>query len=243
MTQVATRPTLRVESSGRWVRGFVGNTAVVDSKHVKVVYGARRLATYFFPTSDVRMDLLTKSSVADTGDQRWTLSLNGKTIEDIAWTVPDGDELRDLIAFEWRKIERWYEEDEEVFVHPRDPYHRVDVMQSSRNIRVVIDGETVAETNQPRLLFETGIRTRYYIPKVDVRMELLTPTATSTSCPYKGNAVYWTAHVNGKDYSDIVWSYPFTTPECPKIQNLLSFYNEKVDIYVDGELEPKPNTR
>lgn len=239
MTQVATRPTLRVEHSGRWVRGYIGNTAIIDSKRVAVVYGARRSATYFFPISDVRMDLLTPSTLADNGEQRWTLSLDGRTVQDIAWTVPSSTELKDYIAFEWPKIERWYEEDEEVFVRPRDPYHRVDVMNSSRHIKVVIDGQVVAETRQPRLLFETGVRTRYYIPKVDVRMDLLEPTATSTACPYKGNAVYWSARVEDNVYPDIVWSYPFPTLESAKIQNMLSFYNEKVDIYVDGELEKK----
>ena len=238
MTQTAQRPVLRVESSGRWVRGFVGKTAVIDSKHVHVVYGVRRSATYFFPTSDVRMDLLRQSKL-DKGEQRWSLTLDGRTIDDIAWTSPDNVELKDLIAFEWPKVERWYEEDDEVFVRPRDPYHRVDVMNSSRRIRVEIDGQVVAESEQPRLLFETGIRTRYYIPKVDVRMDLLEPTPTTTACPYKGNAVYWTARIGDKTYPDIVWSYPFPTLESAKIQNMLSFYNEKVDIYVDGELEKK----
>jgi uncharacterized protein (DUF427 family) len=239
MTQLAARPALRVESTGRWVRGYIGSTAVVDSKHVIVVYGARRTATYFFPASDVRKDLLSPSTVGDNGDQRWTLSLDGRTVEDIAWTLPSNDELKDYIAFEWRKVERWYEEDDEVFVHPRDPYHRVDVMNSSRHIKVVIDGQVVAETRQPRLLFETGIRTRYYIPKVDVRMDLLEPTPKSTACPYKGNAVYWSARIGDQVYPDIVWAYPFPTLESAKVQNMLSFYNEKVDIYVDGELEKR----
>ena len=126
-----------------------------------------------------------------------------------------------------------------MFVHPRDPYHRVDVMNSSRHIKVVIDGQVVAETKQPRLLFETGLRTRYYIPKVDVRMDLLESTPTSTACPYKGNAVYWAPRMGDKTFADIVWSYPFPTLESAKIQNMLAFYNEKVDIYVDGELEQK----
>jgi uncharacterized protein (DUF427 family) len=246
MTQTATRTALRVESSPRWVRGFVGGIAVVDSKRVLAVYGARRLATYFFPTEDVRMDLL-RPAQTQAGEQRWTLDLDGPTIEDIAWTYPADDaeraQLRDYVAFEWRKVETWYEEDDEVFVHPRDPYHRVDVLNSSRHVQVVLGGQVVAETHRPRLLFETGLRTRYYIPKVDVRMDLLEPTETKSSCPYKGNAVYWSAKIDEQVYADIVWGYPFPIPECSKIQNLLSFYNEKVDIYVDGELEAKPAPR
>ena len=248
MTQTATRPAVRVEASPRWVRGFFNGEPIVDSKRVIVVYGARRLATYFFPTDDVRMDLLRPAETQSTpGERRLTLELNGRTIEDIAWTYTDLDgeraQLRDYIAFEWRKVDAWYEEDDEVFVHPRDPYHRVDVLNSSRHVKVVIGGQVVAETRQPRLLFETGLRTRYYIPKVDVRMDLLEPTATVTQCPYKGNATYWSARIGDQVYPDIVWSYPFPIPECTKIANLLSFYNEKTEIYVDGELEQTPARR
>jgi uncharacterized protein (DUF427 family) len=239
---------LRVEASPRWVRGFVNGVPIVDSKRVVVVYGARRLATYFFPTADVRMDALRPAVTQSTpGERRYTLQLDGRTIEDVAWTYVDQDgehaALRDYIAFEWRKIDAWYEEDDEVFVHPRDPYHRVDVLNSSRHVKVVIGGQVVAETRRPRLLFETGIRTRYYIPKVDVRMDLLEPTATVTQCPYKGNATYWSARIGDQVYPDIVWSYPFPIPECSKIQNLLAFYNEKTEIYVDGELEQAPTRR
>ena len=239
---------MRVEPSPRWVRGFVNGVPIVNSKRVVVVYGARRLATYFFPTDDVRMDLLRPVETQSTlGEQRLTLELNGRTIDDIAWTYTDANSeqaaLRGYIAFEWRKVDAWYEEDDEVFVHPRDPYHRVDVLNSSRHIKVVIGGQVVAETDQPRLLFETGLRTRYYIPKVDVRMDLLEPTATITQCPYKGNATYWSARIGDQVYPDIVWSYPFPIPECARIQNLLSFYNEKTEIYVDGELEQAPTRR
>ena len=94
-----------------------------------------------------------------------------------------------------------------------------------------------------RLLFETGLRTRYYIPKIDVRMDLLEQTATVTQCPYKGNAAYWSARIGDQVFTDIVWSYPFPIPESTKIQNLLSFYNEKTEIYVDGELEQAPTRR
>jgi len=98
----------------------------------------------------------------------------------------------------------------------------------------------VAETDRPVLLFETGLPTRYYIPKLDVRMDLLAPTSTVTRCPYKGVASYWTIQVGGKAYPDFVWSYPSPIPELPKIENLLCFYNEKVDLYVDGVLQERP---
>ncbi len=145
--------------------------------------------------------------------------------------------LEGHIALYWNAIDAWFEEDEEVFVHPRDPYTRVDTVHSSRHVRVKVDGQVVAETRRPVLLFETGLRTRYYIPKLDVRMDLLEATSTVTHCPYKGAASYWALRVGGKTYRDFVWSYPRPIPEIPKIEDLLCFYNEKVDLYVDGVLQ------
>jgi uncharacterized protein (DUF427 family) len=134
-------------------------------------------------------------------------------------------------------MDSWFEEDEEVFVHPRDPYSRVDVVSSSRHVRVEIEGQVIAETRRPLLLFETGLPTRHYIPKQDVRMDLLEATDSHTRCPYKGIASYWSLNLDGKTFEDIVWSYPAPIPEIPKIENLLSFYNERVDLYVDGKLQ------
>ena len=156
--------------------------------------------------------------------------------------LPDRADIKGRMAFYWHRMDAWFEEDDEVFVHPRDPYHRVDVLSSSRHVRVAVAGETVADTRRPWLLFETGLPTRYYIPKADVRMDLLVPTDSQTRCPYKGKARYWSARVGDTLEPDIAWSYPFPIPECPKIANLVAFYNERADIWVDGELQPRPKT-
>jgi uncharacterized protein (DUF427 family) len=208
---------------------------VVDSKRVLVVYGLKRTPTYFFPRADVHVELT--AGRHQDGRQLW----DAPGVPDFAVSLvePAQAELDEYVAVEWGKIDAWYEEDEEVFVHPRDPHHRVDVLDSSRHVRILIDGQVMADSHRPRLLFETGLRTRYYLPKMDVRMDLLGPTQTHTACPYKGNAVYWSARVNGQVYEDVVWSYPFPTPECPKIQNLLAFYDEKVEVEVDGEPQPR----
>jgi uncharacterized protein (DUF427 family) len=116
------------------------------------------------------------------------------------------------------------------------------VLRSSRHVRVELAGETVAETRRPRLLFETGLPTRYYIPRVDVRLDLLEPTSTSTQCPYKGIASYWTARVGDRTFDDVAWSYRFPIPECPKIEGLVAFFNERADIWIDEQLQPKPKT-
>jgi uncharacterized protein (DUF427 family) len=137
----------------------------------------------------------------------------------------------------------WFEEDEEVFTHPRNPYTRVDILPSSRHVRVEVDGETIAESTSPRLLFETGLPVRYYLPKTHVRMDLLEHTDTTSHCPYKGEAEWWSVRVGDTLHEDLAWAYPTTLPESQKIAGLIAFYDEKVDVYVDGVLQERPRSR
>jgi uncharacterized protein (DUF427 family) len=247
---VVKRSEIRLEPWPRWVRGEVGGVTAVDSKRVQLLLEPKRLPVYYVPSEDVRMDLLERGDVSDEPTARgpktlWHLTVGDRRVENAAWThdepPPGLEALRDLIAFRWDAMDHWFEEDDEVFVHARDPYHRVDVLRSSRHVRVELHGVTVAETSRPRLLFETNLPTRYYIPRMDVRMEVFTPTDTRTRCPYKGEAVYWTADVDGERFDDVAWSYPTPIPECPKIEGLVAFYNERADIYVDGELQERPS--
>jgi uncharacterized protein (DUF427 family) len=240
---------VHIESSPRRVRAYFDDQVIADSQRVLLVFETKRPPVYWFPTADVRMDLLAlkeqaAAAVADT--VRWRSNAKGKVADNLAWSYaePSGDlaPLMDHIAFYWNAVDAWYEEDEEVFVHPRDPYTRVDTVHSSRLVRVEVDGATVADTKRPVLLFETGLPTRYYIPKLDVRMDLLEPTETVTHCPYKGAASYWNLRLGDTTYKDFVWAYPRPIPEIPKIANLLCFYNEKVDLYVDGLLQERPTT-
>jgi uncharacterized protein (DUF427 family) len=250
---IAPRPRRRIvfEDSPRWVRTVFADTVIADSKRMKLLLEGRSIAVYYFPIEDVRRDLLIQSGFGrrsrTKGDATYfSVRVGDRVAEDACWRYenPPAElaELSGYMAFDWNKMDAWFEEDDEVFVHARHPYHRVDVLNSSRHVRIELDGAVVAETTRPRLLFETGLPTRYYIPKLDVRVDLLEPSDRSTACPYKGTAVYWSARVNGKDFKDIVWSYPTPIPECPKIENLLAFFNERADIYVDGELQEKPNT-
>ena len=238
---------VHIELSPRRVRGYLHDKLIVDSEKVLLVFETKRPPVYWFPTGDVRMDLLAlkePGDVAVSATRRWRSNTGGRVEENLAWSYvkPTGElaPLEGHIAFYWNAIDRWYEEDEEVFVHPRDPYTRVDTVHSSRHVRVEVDGEVVAETNRPVLLYETGLPTRYYIPKLDVRMDLLEATQTVTHCPYKGAASYWSLRVGDKTYRDFVWAYPQPIPEIPKIENLLCFYNEKVDLFVDGVLQERP---
>jgi uncharacterized protein (DUF427 family) len=139
-------------------------------------------------------------------------------------------------------MDAWFEEDEEVFVHPRDPNKRIDILPSSRHVRVLMNGEVIADSHRPWLLFETSLPTRYYLPKVDVRMDLLEPTGKVTACPYKGDAQYWSVRAGAELVPDIAWSYQRPIPESIRIAGAVCFYNEKVDIEVDGVLLDRPHS-
>ena len=239
------------EPTARRVRVEFNGEIIADSRHVMLMRESRYELHYYFPIEDVQMEYLIPTDYTQRSGYRgeavyWTVSVGDRNAENAAWTYPDMREkrpdLRGYVAFVWNVMDAWYEEDEQVFGHARDPYHRIDTLQSSRHIRVEVDGVIVAETTRPYLLFETGLPVRYYIPVEDVRMELLTPTNTETICPYKGFAAYWNVEVNGQVHEDIVWGYPNPISEILKIKDTVSFYNEKVDIYVDEELESKPRT-
>jgi uncharacterized protein (DUF427 family) len=240
------REGVHIERTPRRVRTYFGGDLIADSERVLLVYETRRPPAYWFPIADVRMEHLERKDqpqgMADI--IRWRLLAKDRVAENAAraYANPTGDlaPLEGHLTFYCDQMDAWFEEDEEVFVHPRDPYTRVDTVHSSRQVRVEIDGVILAETHRPILLFETGLPTRYYIPKQDVRMDLLEPTGSVTRCPYKGAARYWSARVRDKLVKDIVWSYPAPIPECPKIENLLSFYNEHVDLYVNGVLQERP---
>ena len=144
------------------------------------------------------------------------------------------------LAFDWDKVDHWFEEDEEVFGHARYPFHRVDLRPSSREVRVLIGGETIALTRQALLLFETGLPTRYYIPPGDVRMEFLSRSRTTSVCPYKGQASYWSARIGDRAVEDAAWCYNEPLPECPRIKGHICFYPERVDrLEVEGETEDR----
>ena len=241
------------EPSPRRVRVAFNGATIADSTGVHLLLETRQLPIYYFPRPDVRTELLTATDYRTFCPYKgtashWTIRVGDRVSENAVWRYPDPNDevaaIADFFAFCWDRVEHWYEEDEEIFVHPRDPYKRVDVVDSSRPVKIVLGGETVAETRRARFLFETRLPTRYYIPSEDVRMDLLAPSDTTTACPYKGRARYWSVRIGDRFYPDIVWSYPQPIPECPKIKGYLCFFNEQVDaILVDGKAVPRPVTK
>ncbi|MGI8305568.1 DUF427 domain-containing protein [Saccharopolyspora hattusasensis] len=155
---------------------------------------------------------------------------------------PDSSAAPDLVRLEWGAMDEWFEEDEPVYVHPRDPYKRVDVLASSRHVTVRICGVVVADSHRPHVLFETGLPPRSYLPLTDVRMDLLRPSNRRTQCPYKGTATYWNAMIDGTEHADIAWTYRTPLPESQKIAGLACFYDERVEITIDGERQEQPRT-
>lgn len=239
-----TRESIRTERSKKRVRAYLGGELVADTTRPALVWEVPYYPTYYFPAEDVRSEVLEPDGgVAHSpsrGDGRtFTVRAGGKEAPGAALRYEDSpiEELRDLIRLDWDAMDSWFEEDEEVFTHPRDPHTRVDILPSSRLVRVELDGVTIAESSSPWLLFETGLPVRYYLPKTHVRMDLLTPTDTVTHCPYKGQAEYWSVRTRETVYEDLAWSYRTPLPESQRIAGLVSFYNDKVDLYVDGVLQ------
>ncbi|ANS63463.1 hypothetical protein SLINC_1239 [Streptomyces lincolnensis] len=240
------------EPSERWVRGVKGEVTVVDSRHPVLVWEPDvPVPLYAFPREEVREDLLRPAKNPPTGAHTgssvfYDLDVDGAVVENAAWTFP-AEDLAGHIAFEWFRhwhsgLDHWYEEEQEIFIHPRDPHKRVDAVPSSRHVQVEVGGMLVADTRKPVLVFETSLPTRYYIPREDVRLDLFVPTDHSTGCPYKGTARYWAWRGEGDVPRNILWSYPAPLPQVAAVQGLLAFYNEAVDITVDGERLPRPVT-
>ena len=244
---------LRMEPIAKRVRTFVGGVAIADSCRVKMMFETARLGVYYFPIADMRTDLLVAGSKVVTSDLKgaatyYSITAGGKTVDDAAWRYLDPPagcpDLAEFIAFHWKLMDAWFEEDDEVFVHARDPYHRIDVLNSSREVRVVVGGQVVAATRRARFLFETGLPVRYYIPREDVRTDLLLPSQTKTACAYKGpTSRYWQASAADGSSRDIAWSYEDPSREVATIAGMVAFFNERVDaICVDGKEMPKTQT-
>jgi len=242
-----------IEKSPRRVRVEFGGETIADSAHTVLLRESDHVPVYYFPRNDVLMDNLSRSEQSTfcpfKGEASyWSVSNGDETVDDAVWSYEtpfeEASGIKDYLAFYWNKMDHWFEEDEEIFVHPRDPYKRVDAISSSRKVEVVLGGETIAESSKATFVFETGMPTRYYLPMDDIRMAVLKRSDTTTRCPYKGIASYWSVEAGGQIFDDIVWSYPEPLEEAPKLKNLLCFFNENVDaILIDGDEQPKGKTK
>ncbi len=238
-----------VESVPRRVRAFLAGRAVFDTTDARYVWENPSYPQFYIPLADVDADALVDEGTSvetSRGDAKRYGIRVGDVDRPSAATVLTAakiDGLDGMVRFSWSAFDAWFEEDERIFVHPRNPYTRVDALRSSRRLRVESKGIVLAETSSPVLCFETGLPTRYYIDRPDVDFTHLVPSATETACPYKGTTSgYWSANVERRIHPDIAWTYDFPTRELQPIAGMIAFYNEKIDLFLDGVALERPHT-
>jgi uncharacterized protein (DUF427 family) len=244
------RGLLRHEPIERRVRAKLGADTIVDSTRAMLLWEPRRVCpSYAVPAEDIAGELATAPATNGhvDGVLHPRIPFAVHTAEGEPVTVADrvgagfrlaDEDLAGYVAFDFEAFD-WYEEDERVNGHPRDPFHRVDVRRSSRPIRIEVDGDAVAETTGARLLFETQLPTRFYLPREDVQAELR-PGGARSYCPYKGEASYWSLEAGGRVLEDIAWTYEEPLPDAVAIKGLVAFWDEQVDVFVDGERRGRP---
>lgn len=243
--------TVTTESCCKRIRVEFNGEIVADTTRAIYLFESRLTPVYYIPLEDVRGDVLERTEHSThcpyKGDAvYWDVVVGDRRAENAVWAYPDPikavPEIAGHAAFYWNKMDRWFEEDEEIFVHARDPRVRVDALPSSRTVQVSLNGETLASSDKAVFVFETGLPARYYLPKEDVSATLV-PSDLSTACPYKGIASYWHVESGGEVHENLVWSYPEPVREAEPVRDLVCFFNEKVDVSVDGELQQRPKTK
>lgn len=237
---------VNVLATPKRIRTWLGDRLIADSRHALTLRANHFLPVYYFPPDDVDQTALRPTDYPveqpDLGRAQlvWDVVIDDDRRDAVAWsytTPPDSvSALAGAIAFDFKRMSRWMEEGEPVLVHPRDPYARVDVLDGDRLIEVMVRGRTVAQSSRTRLLIETHLPVRYYIPKADIDMTLFKPSPLRTRCPYKGEASYWNATIDDVMIENIAWSYEDPLPEVSRIGGLLCFYNDRVDMITrDGD--------
>lgn len=239
------------EPTPKWIRVVFHNKVIAESKRTRLLLPGGP-PYYYFPQDDVRFDLLELTGYAKQTPllgkaSFWTVRDGDRIAENAAWTyvepVSQSIDLSNYITFDWDSMDAWYEEDEEVYIHPHDPHKRIDILESTRHIEVIVLGEKVADTYRPVLLFETGLPVRYYFPVMDVRRDLLIDSDKISGCAYKGKAKYYSVKVRNQVAQDIAWYYQYPALETIKIRGRIAFLNERTDaLYVDGEKQERPKT-
>ncbi len=249
---IASKPAVAFEPTGKWLRVMFAGQIIADSKRAYLMLPGGP-PIYFFPKADVRIDLLQPSDYSKQSSRfgkavYWNIRFGDKVAQNAARTYPELKtpelDFNNYVTFDWEKVDAWFEEAEQVYIHPHDPHHRIDILQSTRHVEVIVGGEKVADSHRPTLLFETGLPTRYYLPKLDVRMDVMIPSDSVTGCAYKGKANYYSVKIGDKLIPNIAWYYTYPSLEAAKIAGMIAFYNERVDkLIVDGEEQPRPKTQ
>ncbi len=237
--------TLELVALHQRIRARFGGRVVADTRAATLLREAGHLPVLYLPRGDVAPDALAPSATSTRcprkGDARyWHLRAGERIVEDAVWAYPEPlagvEPLAAYVAFRFEALDAWFEEDEPLEPHPRDPYHRIDALRSGRHVHVELAGETLADTRRPVMLLETDLPPRYYLPLTDTALERLRPSRTRTACPYKGHARYHHVEAGGQLHRDVAWSYPFPRSAASRLADLVSFDPARVDVLtVDGE--------
>ncbi|MFE4450158.1 DUF427 domain-containing protein [Streptomyces sp. NPDC056796] len=243
-------PVGHVEPVPRRVRGTIGGHVAFDTRRALYVWERPAYPQFSIPVEDLVDGVLTDDGRTERlgagPARRHTLRVGSDVREGAAWVWDDTAPapLPGTVRFEWEALDSWFEEDEPVFVHPRSPYSRVDALRSTSSVRVELDGVPLADATHCVKLFETGLPTRYYLDRTSVDRARLRWSDTVTRCPYKGTTSgYWSFDSGVALHEDIAWAYDFPTIQVNRIAGLVAFYNERVDLYVDGALLPRSSGR
>jgi uncharacterized protein (DUF427 family) len=239
------------DAPGR-IRAVFEREVVADSLRAKLLHRTGKLPVYWFPQADVRAARLeaspTRTSDPLLGEATWwSLRAGDRVAPDAAWAYPKPYEraafVTGHVALVWNAVDEWFCEDEQLFGHPRDPYSRIDVYRTTRHVRISLDGVVLADTRRAKVLFETALPPRWYIPADDVRTDLLVPSSHRTRCAYKGSATHWSVQVGERLVENLLWSYPDPQHDAEPVRDLLAFYDERVDVDVDGARQQRPRTQ
>lgn len=229
----------KMQSTPRRVRGLLNGKYAFDTINAFHIWEHPYYPQFYVPVSSFTPDAkITKTSAVDGTNgaaHLGRLSVGDKSTERVL--MFNSGSLKDLVKVEFKEMDQWFEEDVPIYQHPKDPHKRIDILNSTRPVKVALDGVTLAESPSPLFLLETSLRTRYYLPPTSVKWEYLSKSDTETYCPYKGRANYYNVTVNGKEHKDLVWYYGYPTAESAPIAGHVCFYNEKVNIWVDGVME------
>lgn len=259
---------LRFEPTPKRVRALAGGHTFADTRRALIVWEPGRIVpSYAVPGDDLHaeptpapridaeqhpvvispggppvLDSRTPFAAHTCDGQPLTLSANGLVLAGAGFRPADSD-LAGHVILDFGAFDEWLEEDEPIIGHPRDPFSRIDIRRTASRVQVRLDGETLADTTSARLLFETRLGTRFYLPRRDVRMGLLTPSPTRTTCAYKGEASYWSVRVGGHTHPDLAWTYELPLPDAEQIAGHICFFDEHVDVILDGQQRERPITR
>jgi uncharacterized protein (DUF427 family) len=262
---------LRYEPVDKRIRGVIGGQVVIDTDRALLVWEPKRVVPSYAVPLDELTGLTSSPAQAGadepappelalphlgarpvydpsvpfalhtTAGQVLDLRVGGAERLAAAFRPAD-DALSEYVIVDFDACDEWFEEDERNVGHPRDPFHRIEIVHSSRSVRVERDGELLAASTRPYLLLEAPLPVRYYLPPEDVTEGLLQPSTTRTLCAYKGQATYWSLKHEDEDGDDIAWSYPAPLREAAEVTDRIAFFNERVDLVVDGTRLERPIT-